>query len=423
MDNNIENLTTLVKKIKEGDNKAFEEFYNLTQKMIYNHAYKILNSHHDACDVVQNVFLKFYMKKDTISDNSKVLSWLMTTAKNECLLKFRERNLETNYLEFYFNREIMALENTNPVENNFDKEFDVQQIKSLVNQLSSNHRQIITMYYFENMKLEDIAETLNVPESTVKSRFKKAKEELRNLIIKYEHDNNIVLLPAMSGMFLDLYSDNDVDDDGNDISQSSHAISTFATITSMIAIASVMNNKKISNQEKVGVIHKLKLTVVILSLLIVGMNAFLLFDSIMEKKNNKYLPKDNCVLFYSEEWKPVNELSLLPDFPESTQKYYVMYSSGYYNGRVELAIFDVAEDQPAVVNWYKNNPYDSLQIGKYNGGMKNCIKYYFEQGIGWVEFERFKDNANSINSVSSADFIIYQSNIEIKVIEEDKENG
>lgn len=423
MDNNIENLSTLLEKIKNNDSQAFEEFYNQTQKMVYSHAYKILNSHDDAWDVVQNVFLKFYMKKDTISDNNKILSWLLTTTKNECLLKFREKNLETNYLEFYFNHEISVLENSNPVENDFDKEFDIQQIKTLVNQLTDNHKEIITMYYFQNMKLKDISEALDIPESTVKSRFKKSKDELRNLIVKYEHDNNIILLPAMSGMFLDLFTDTDIDDDNNDISESSHAISTFATITSMIAIASVMNNKKISNQEKVGVIHKLKLTVVILSLLIVGMNAFLLFDSIMEKKNNKYLPKDNCVLFYSEEWKPVDELGLLPDFPESTQQYYVMYSSGYYNGRLELAIFDVVEDEPAVVNWYKNNPYDSLQIGNYNRGMKNCVKYYFEQGIGWVEFERFKDNANSINSVSSADFIIYQSNIEIKVIEENKENG
>jgi RNA polymerase sigma factor (sigma-70 family) len=123
----------------------------------------------DAEDVFQNVFLKLCEAKPHFNDEGHIKAWLITVARNEC----------KNQLHSFWRRKVTCIDEiVLPVKNTEDKEV----VKAVVN-LPLKYRDIVYLFYFENYKINELSKLLNLKEPTVKTRLKRGRELLKDILL------------------------------------------------------------------------------------------------------------------------------------------------------------------------------------------------------------------------------------------------
>lgn len=160
--------------------------------MVYRFALCYTKSQQDANDVVQEVFLKLYTLNPEFSDAEHERRWLLHVTSN----------LSKNYLNVFWNKntkglgsdeeqysEIKSVEETQPEENYIGKERR-KKVFDAVMSLAPKYRVCIYMYYFEEYSTVDISKILSVNTSTIRSRLKRARK-LLNEMLKEWYDEQI----------------------------------------------------------------------------------------------------------------------------------------------------------------------------------------------------------------------------------------
>ncbi len=135
----------------------YERFYRLAYSYVHNEA--------DALDVVQESACKAIIQCKNLKDTEKLLPWLCRIVVNTSL------DLLRNQI-----KEQPAEELPETVTEDKYQEFD---LKEALNRLDPENRTIITLRYFEDMKLEDIALVVNENVNTVKARLYRSLKKLR----------------------------------------------------------------------------------------------------------------------------------------------------------------------------------------------------------------------------------------------------
>ena len=153
-------------------NEVFEEVYALFAKDIFNVAYGYLRNKDDAIDVVQNVFLKILKSKKDFKTILDIKYFLIRIAINESIdiLKSSYRKL------VIFDNDIVT---SCPQK---ERDDDLLKVADCVSKLPDKYRTIVILYYYDSMKVKDIAETLNLSETAVKKRLERAREHMRNIL-------------------------------------------------------------------------------------------------------------------------------------------------------------------------------------------------------------------------------------------------
>jgi len=158
----------LLTRAKSGDDTAFNDLVCRHQNFVYRTALGYLHDSETAKDAAQDVFIKAYQGLPYFQSDSQFSTWLYKICKNYCLNLLRRQKLENE---------------TEPT--NFDKnETDLSltlTIRKLVDSLNDEHREIITLKYYQDLRYDQIARLLNIPISTVKIRLFRAKAELKIL--------------------------------------------------------------------------------------------------------------------------------------------------------------------------------------------------------------------------------------------------
>ncbi len=174
-------IIELVKSLQNGNKSAFEELYKLTSPKAYFVALKICKNEHDAEDILQESYIKVLEKIDTVDTEKNFTSWLyqIVANKSKNLLKAKKPVLFSNEEE----NEIESLpeESTEfSPEENVDREELRNEVMAAVDELTEEKRACVMMMYFGDMGVSEIAESLEVPVSTVKNRLFTARKDLKN---------------------------------------------------------------------------------------------------------------------------------------------------------------------------------------------------------------------------------------------------
>ena len=150
-------------------NEVFEEIYSLYAKEIFNVAYGYLRNKDDAIDVVQNVFLKILKCKKDFKTLLDIKYFLIRIAINESIdiLKSSYRRL------VIFDNEIII----RSPQKDYDEE--LLKVADCVMTLPDKYKTIVIFYYYDSMKVKDIAITLNLSEAAVKKRLERAREYMK----------------------------------------------------------------------------------------------------------------------------------------------------------------------------------------------------------------------------------------------------
>lgn len=146
-----------------------------------NFAYTYVKDWETAADLTQEVLLITYQKYSQIHDPKKLRSWLFRVTANRAKDFLRQQNRRRLFSQFFLKH--FQKENHVPsTEQTFLVKDEREQIARSVLQLDIIYREIIVLYYYEMLSLQEISELLHVPLSTVKSRLQRGRQKLKVLM-------------------------------------------------------------------------------------------------------------------------------------------------------------------------------------------------------------------------------------------------
>lgn len=183
----LENENSLLIKARQGDVLAFEELTSSYYTKVYNICYRMLNNSEDAGEQAQEAFIKAFRYIKDFKGNCSISTWLYRIATNVCLDYLRKNknrktvSLEQNTYEDIKIKDTLISDIPGPekvAELNAQKEA----IKNAMSKMNEKNRIIIILRDFMGLSYDQIAETIDAPVGTVKSRISRARSELRDLL-------------------------------------------------------------------------------------------------------------------------------------------------------------------------------------------------------------------------------------------------
>lgn len=165
----------LMQQIVSGDQAAFGELYLRYKDRMYYYFYRMLGHSSDvANDFLQELFMKLIERPESYNSLYSFTTWFYSIANNMCKNEYRRRSIRLEYLEHeafepkleYLNDSVLEPE---PV---------IEKVFQTLDQLGEEHRSAFVLRYREGFSIKEVAEILELPEGTVKSRLFYAKKIL-----------------------------------------------------------------------------------------------------------------------------------------------------------------------------------------------------------------------------------------------------
>lgn len=190
MRDNFKEITQLVEKLKRQDDSAFSKLYESTYQRIYFLCFSILKNEEDAKDAVQDTYVKILANISSLQNDKLFMAWANKIAYNICmsmLTKPQPTLVDDDFLSSF----VDINENNDPY-HALERSQKVIALSSLINDLDPILRSTLIFKYFDNLKIKQIAEIMDCPEGTVKSRLNTAKKLLKSAI-KQERKGGILI--------------------------------------------------------------------------------------------------------------------------------------------------------------------------------------------------------------------------------------
>lgn len=200
MDIEKEKIGKLIEQIQSGSNEAFEDLYRLTSPKAYFVALQILKNEQDAEDILQETYIKVLEKIGEIDPSQSFMGWLYRVVSNKSKNLLKKRNVLAfeSYEDETF-EEIPDDGTEFSPEENLDQGETCREVMAAIDELSDEKRVCIIMKYFGEMTVSEIAESLEVPESTVKNRLYSARKDLKT---KFDKNGNVLYGAALGGVLI-----------------------------------------------------------------------------------------------------------------------------------------------------------------------------------------------------------------------------
>jgi RNA polymerase sigma-70 factor (ECF subfamily) len=177
---------------KEGDLKAFEEIFQIYHRRIYNAVYGMLGDPDDAQDVTQDVFMRLHDALPTLRADEAFSTYLYRIALNLCRDRARRKkrvrfqSIDTPRTDEEGSTEPMDFPDLGRLpEDQITNDELQRRVREAVGTLSTDHKSVIVMHHFQGMEVNDIAQILNVPTGTVKSRLARGRDQLHRKLRSY----------------------------------------------------------------------------------------------------------------------------------------------------------------------------------------------------------------------------------------------
>ena len=176
------NETEWIKLAREGDQAAFGRLVVAYQTPVYNLAYRMLGNRAEAEEAAQEAFLRAYTHLRSYDPQRPFRSWLLSIASHYCIDRLRRRRITwLSFEDEIAAPEQLTSDRPNPESVVVQRERE-EYIQQLLTALSPTDRAAITLRYWYDYSYEEIAETLNLTISAVKSRLHRARHALAKMM-------------------------------------------------------------------------------------------------------------------------------------------------------------------------------------------------------------------------------------------------
>jgi RNA polymerase sigma-70 factor, ECF subfamily len=164
--------------LKAGRKSALGVLYDRYGKLVYGLALKILNDPQEAEDLAQEVFLRLWRDRSYNPERGSMSSFLATVTRSRSIDKIRSRKSSLKFLDRWSKTMSAETFPNAPFEQASFAERS-QQVRIALAQLSQEQRQVLELVYYEGMSQSEIAQQLNIPLGTVKTRSRLGLLKLR----------------------------------------------------------------------------------------------------------------------------------------------------------------------------------------------------------------------------------------------------
>lgn len=170
--------------LSSGDTSLFSVLYDRYANKVYRKCIGMVRNKDDAQDLAHDILVKAFLNISNFEGNSTFSTWIYAISYNQCIDFLRQRQkLPTNDYEESDNLLNYQDDDTQIAEKELF-EMGVERLNLLIYQLSEDDRAILLMKYQDGMSIDNIILVLNVTESAVKMRLKRARDRLRKLYEK-----------------------------------------------------------------------------------------------------------------------------------------------------------------------------------------------------------------------------------------------
>lgn len=166
----------LVLRCQQGNKQAFEELVRCWEDKLLYYIRRLVDNEQDAWQILQQVWVAVFHNIGGILEPKKFPAWLYGIARNLVLNHLRGKYSENSFLEEYKDTRSGQIKDCSEV---FD---NAEQVHYGLAKVSRSAREVLTLFFFQDLSLEEIAEVLRIPVGTVKSRLYYAKQALRNVL-------------------------------------------------------------------------------------------------------------------------------------------------------------------------------------------------------------------------------------------------
>ncbi|KKR22022.1 MAG: RNA polymerase sigma factor SigW [Parcubacteria group bacterium GW2011_GWE2_39_37] len=176
----------LAKEIKAKNNQALAEIIGRYQNKLFYYVVRLIGNEEDAEDVVQETFLKVYENIQGFDENRKFSSWIYRIAHNLGINQIKKSQrlsaVEAHTLDWLEDRQ----EEAEDVIAQAERGQLMQEMKEKIFALREDYRDILILYYFEEKSYEEISDILHIPESTAGVWLRRARTNLKKIMLKQE---------------------------------------------------------------------------------------------------------------------------------------------------------------------------------------------------------------------------------------------
>ena len=186
LNNDIRDLQA-VRAILEGRRSAFRELVHRYTDPIYSLAYRMTGSPEEAEEAVQEVFARAYRKLDSFDPDKRFFAWLYTIALNYLRSRGRSRKLqeERRQLSFDDGVELVLGSSGSPSPERVAMRKEAGRlIGRALGQLKEEYRTVFVLRHLEGLEVKEVAEMLGIPENTVKTKDRRARLQMKELLLK-----------------------------------------------------------------------------------------------------------------------------------------------------------------------------------------------------------------------------------------------
>ena len=166
----------LLHRVAAGDEAAFAELYDLYAPPVYNYLLRLVNETAVAEEILQDVFLAMWRGAHRFRAEAKVKTWLLRIAHHQAVSWLRrERAVLWPNDEFEGNAAAS-------IEEDLARHWQIDQVRGALVQLSPKHRAVIELTFVQGLSYAEIAQVMNCPIGTVKSRMSYALRHMNELL-------------------------------------------------------------------------------------------------------------------------------------------------------------------------------------------------------------------------------------------------
>jgi RNA polymerase sigma-70 factor, ECF subfamily len=170
----VADVEETIRRFLGGDVEAFDQLVRKWEARVFNLAWRFLGNRHDAQDVVQETFLSVFQSLNQLRDPKSFPTWLYRIALNHCRANWRARSSNLSLDERVADGEgeekgpslasLIAAHSRDPLET-------VDLVRKAMTSLSQDHRMAIILKEYLGLSLAEVAEVMDCPLSTAKSRL------------------------------------------------------------------------------------------------------------------------------------------------------------------------------------------------------------------------------------------------------------
>jgi len=165
--------------IQTGNAELFGELIERYEDKLKRYARKFLNTNEDIEDLVQDVFIKSYTNIQSFDKNLRFSPWIYRIAHNTFVNELKRKSL-FNFGMFDVDAILPQLPAKETTDASILSAELQEEMESLLSELPNKYREVIVLYYFEELSYQEISEVLQIPVTTVGVRISRARKKLRS---------------------------------------------------------------------------------------------------------------------------------------------------------------------------------------------------------------------------------------------------